>query len=106
MLYLSIMKLLKYLIIRLTTKGSDNAVKVYNTLYPPAPTETKYVEVPKYVRVPEPESPIKVPNSPMKPVDKREELEESLSFLNNKKVKTKQDKESIEIIKSVLKNMK
>jgi hypothetical protein len=37
---------------------------------------------------------------------KQEELEESLSFLNNKKVKTKQDKESIEIIKSILKNMK
>ena len=100
------MKLLKYLIIRLTTKGSDNAIKVYNTLYPAAPAETKYVEVPKYVRVPELQSPVQVPNSPMKPVDKREELEESLSYLNNKKVKTKQDKESIEIIKSILKNMK
>jgi hypothetical protein len=100
------MKLLKYLIIRLTTKGSDNAIKVYNTLYPAAPAETKYVEVPKYVRVPEQQSPVQVPNSPMKPVDKREELEESLSYLNNKKVKTKQDKESIEIIKSILKNMK
>ena len=98
------MKLLKYLIIRLTTKGSDNAIKVYNTLYPATPYETKYVEAPKYVRVPE--SPTQVPNSPMKPVDKREELEESLSYLNNKKVKTKQDKESIEIIKSILKNMK
>ena len=100
------MKLLKYLIIRLTTKGSDNAIKVYNTLYPATSTETKYVEVPKYVRVPEPQSPVQVPNSPMKPVDKREELEESFAFLNNKRVKTKQDKEAIEIIKSVLKNMK
>lgn len=98
------MKLLKYLIIRLTTKGSDNAIKVYNTLYPTTPYEIKYVESPKYVRVPE--SPIQVPNSPIKPVDKREELEESLAFLNNKRVKTKQDKESIEIIKSILKNMK
>ena len=100
------MKLLKYLIIRLTTKGSDNAIKVYNTLYPAAPYETKYVEVPKYVRVSEPQSLVQVPNSPMKPVDKREELEESLTYLNNKKVKTKQDKESIEILKSILKNMK
>jgi hypothetical protein len=90
----------------MTTKGSDNAIKVYNTLYPASPYETKYVEVPKYVRVPEQQSPIQVPNSPMKPVDKREELEESLSYLDNKKVKTKQDKESIEIIKSILKNMK
>ena len=100
------MKLLKYLIIRLTTKGSDNAVKVYNTLYPATPSQSQYVEAPKYIRTPQPESPTQVPNSPMKPVDKREELEESLSYLNNKKVKTKQDKESIEIIKSILKNMK
>jgi hypothetical protein len=87
------MKLLKYLIIRLTTKGSDNAIKVYNTLYPTTQPEIKYVRVP-------------VTESTMKPADKREELEESLSYLNNKKVKTKQDKESIEIIKSILKNMK
>ena len=100
------MKLLKYLIIRLTTNSSDNAIKVYNTLYPASPAETKYVEVPKYVRVPEPQSSVQVPNSPMKPVDKREELQESLTYLNNKKIKTKQDKESIEIIKSILKNMK
>jgi hypothetical protein len=100
------MKLLKYLIIRLTTKGSDNAIKVYNTLYPAAPYETKYIEIPKYVRVSKPQSPVQVPNSPMKPVDKREELEESLTYLDNKKVKTKQDKESIEIIKSILKNIK
>ena len=100
------MKLLKYLIIRLTTKGSDNAIKVYNTLYPATSTETKYVEEPKYVRMPAPQSQIQILNSPMKPVDKREELEESLAFLNNKRVKTKQDKESIEIIKSILKNMK
>lgn len=100
------MKLLKYLIIRLTTKGSDNAIKVYNTLYPTISSETKYVEAPKYVRVSEPQSPVQVPNSPMKPVDKREELEESLTYLNNKKVKTKQDKESMEILKSILKNMK
>ena len=100
------MKLLKYLIIRLTTKGSDNAIKVYNTLYPTISSETKYVDAPKYVRVSEPQSPVQVPNSPMKPVDKREELEESLTYLNNKKVKTKQDKESMEILKSILKNMK
>jgi hypothetical protein len=56
--------------------------------------------------VSEPQSLVQVPNSPMKPVDKREELEESLTYLNNKKVKTKQDKESIEILKSILKNMK
>lgn len=100
------MKLLKYLTIRVTCKNAETALKVYTTLYPTTPTETKYVEVPKYVRVTEPKSPVQVPNSPIKPVDKQEELEESLTYLNNKKVKTKQDKESIEIIKSILKNMK
>lgn len=94
------MKLLKYLIIRITTKGSQDAIKVYETLY------GKHQPEIKYVRATEPTSPIKVTNSPIKPVDKREELEESLAFLNNKKVKTKQDKESIEIIKSILNNMK
>jgi hypothetical protein len=94
------MKLLKYLIIRITTKGSQDAIKVYETLYSQEEPQIKYV------RIPEPQSPVQVPNSPMKPVDKREELEESLTYLNNKKVKTKQDKESIEIIKSILKNMK
>lgn len=94
------MKLLKYLIIRLTTKGSDNAIKVYNTLYPTTQPEIKYI------RIPTTESTVQVPNSPMKPVDKRTELEESLTYLDNKKVKSKQDKESIEIIKSILKNMK
>jgi hypothetical protein len=33
-------------------------------------------------------------------------LLESLQYLNNKKSKTKQDRESIDIIKSILKNMK
>lgn len=41
-----------------------------------------------------------------KPVTKKEELLESLQYLTNKKSKTKQDRESIDIIKSILKNMK
>jgi len=47
-----------------------------------------------------------VTNRPSKPVDKKEELLESLEFLRKKQYKTKQDKESIEIINSILKNMK
>lgn len=47
-----------------------------------------------------------VPNSPLKPNDKKEELIESLEYLNSKKRKTKQDKESIYMLESILKNMK
>jgi signal peptidase I len=55
-----------------------------------------------YNSIPEP-----VPYKPSpKPVTKKDELLESLQYLNNKKSKTKQDRESIDIIKSILKNIK
>jgi hypothetical protein len=92
------MKLLKYLIIRLTTKGSDNAIKVYNTLYP----EVKpIVYQPQVVK-----QPINVPNSPLKPMDKKQEMIESLEYLKAKPTKSKQDKESISMLEAVLKNIK
>lgn len=96
------MKLLKYLVIRVTTKGSDAAIKVYNTLYPTQPSS-----IPIYYQTQEimSSSPM-VPNSPLKPMDKKQEMIESLEFLKEKSVKTKQDKESISMLESVLKNMK
>jgi hypothetical protein len=95
------MKLLKYLVIRVTTKGSDAAIKVYNTLYPTQPSS-----IPVYYQ-PQEINPLKpmVPNSPLKPTDKKTEMIESLSYLKNKKVKSKQDNESIHMLESVLKNM-
>ena len=92
------MKLLKYLIIRLTTNGSDNAIKVYNTLYP---NVTPPVYQPQVVK-----QSINVPNSPLKPMDKKQEMVESLEYLNSKSVKSKKDKESISMLEAVLKNMK
>ena len=50
--------------------------------------------------------PINVPNSPLKPMDKKQELIESLNYLKSKSVKSKQDKISIDMLESVLKNMK
>jgi hypothetical protein len=50
--------------------------------------------------------PINIPNSPLKPMDKKQELIESLKFLKEKSVKTKQDKESISMLEAILKNMK
>jgi hypothetical protein len=50
--------------------------------------------------------PINVPNSPLKPIDKKQEMIESLEYLNSKSVKSKKDKESISMLEAVLKNMK
>jgi hypothetical protein len=92
------MKLLKYLIIRLTCKGSDAAIRVYNTLYPNVEPTTPQPQVVK--------QPIVVPNSPLKPMDKKQEMIESLEYLKAKSVKSKQDKESISMLEAVLKNIK
>ncbi len=50
--------------------------------------------------------PINVPNSPLKPSDKKQEMIESLEYLKKKPVKSKQDKISIDMLEAVLKNMK
>jgi len=49
---------------------------------------------------------INVPNSPLKPMDKKQEMIESLEYLKSKSVKSKQDKISIDMLESILKNMK
>jgi hypothetical protein len=91
------MKLLKYLIIRVTCKNADTALKVYTTLYS---NVTPIVSQPQVVK-----QSINVPNSPLKPMDKKQEMIESLEFLKAKSVKSKQDKESISMLEAVLKNM-
>ena len=114
------MKLLDFLAVRLISKDTESAVKVYNALYSqprvvykpqpkPVPQPKPIVKVvekivEKIVYVPAP-APVEPKPSP-KPVTKKEELLESLQYLTNKKSKTKQDRESIDIIKSILKNMK
>ena len=50
--------------------------------------------------------PINVPNSPLKPMDKKQEMVESLEYLKAKPTKSKQDKESISMLEAILKNMK
>jgi hypothetical protein len=85
-------KLLSILLIRLIVKDTDESIKIFNTVFKPSVDAHTYGNV-------------SVTPQQIKPVTKREELLESLEFLKNKKVKTKQDKESIDIINSVLKNM-
>lgn len=86
-------KLLTLLVIRLIVKNTDESIKLYETIFrPEIKSNLEYGNV-------------SIAKPQQKPVTKKEELLESLEFLKNKKVKTKQDKESIEIINSVLKNM-
>jgi hypothetical protein len=94
-------ELLKYLIIRCTTRHAKTAIEVYNTLYPKQ-KEIVCIEKPVMTQV---ENNLSVTSVP-KTKSKRDEVMESLSYLRSKKVKTKQDKESIYSLEMVLNNMK
>jgi hypothetical protein len=85
-------ELLKYLVIRITTRHAKTAIDVYNTLYPKQ-KEVIYVDNSTPV--------VSVQNTK----SKKDEILDSLNYLKNKKVKTKQDKESIYSLEMVLKNM-
>ena len=92
-------ELLKYLVIRCTTRHAKTALEVYNTLYPKQ-TEVVYVEKPVTSQV---ENNITVSSISSK--SKKDEVIESLNYLKSKKVKTKQDKDSIYSLEMVLKNL-
>ena len=94
-------ELLKYLVIRCTTRHAKTAIEVYNTLYPKQ-KEIVYIESPITTKV---ENSISV-SSVSASKSKRDEIMESLSYLRSKKVKTKKDKESIYSLEMVLNNMK
>ena len=93
-------ELLKYLVIRCTTRHAKTALEVYNTLYPKQ-KEVVYVERPVTSQV---ENNMTVSSVSSK--SKKDEILESLNYLKSKKVKTKQDKDSIYSLEMVLKSMK
>ena len=92
-------ELLKYLVIRCTTRHAKTALEVYNTLYPKQ-TEGVYLEKPVTYQV---ENNMTVSSVSSK--SKKDEILESLNYLKSKKVKTKQDKDSIYSLEMVLKNL-
>jgi hypothetical protein len=92
-------ELLKYLVIRCTTRHAKTALEVYNTLYPKQ-TEVVYLEKPVTYQV---ENNMTVSSVSSK--SKKDEILESLNYLKSKKVKTKQDKDSIYSLEMVLKNL-
>lgn len=92
-------ELLKYLVIRCTTRHAKTALEVYNTLYPKQ-NDVVYIEKPVVSQVQN-----NMTVSSVSSKSKKDELLDSLNYLKNKKVKTKQDKESIYSLEMVLKNM-
>jgi hypothetical protein len=93
-------ELLKYLVIRLTTRHAKTACEIYQVLYPVK--EVVYVDRIVNTSTCDNISVSTVSNTK----SKKDELIESLEYLKNKKVKSKQDKESIYSLEMVLKNMK
>lgn len=95
-------ELIKYLVIRLTTRHARTATEIYQTLYPVKEKEIVYVDRIINTTTSENVSVSSVSN----PNTKKDEVVNSLEYLKNKKVKSKQDKESIYSLEMVLKNMK
>jgi hypothetical protein len=89
-------KLLAYYFIYRTTRDAMTAAKIYQMLYhPEMTTNTQVFESVKPSAVETP-----------RVSGKKQEIVESLNYLKNKSIKTKQDRESIYSLEVVLKGMK
>ena len=98
-------QLFYYIIIRLTTRHAINAVKIYETLYHRKEVMGKKKSPLKSVEKPK-SKPVKTPPPPKFSVDpKKQEILDSLQYLKNKEVKSKQDKSSISMLEGVLASM-
>lgn len=95
-------ELIKYLVIRLTTRHARTAADIYQVLYPVKEKEIVYVDRIVTTSTCDNISVSTVSNDK----SKKNEVISSLEYLKNKPVKTKQDKDSIYSLEMVLKNMK
>jgi hypothetical protein len=91
-------KLMILLTIRFVVRNTDEAIKIYNALFSAQNNNVKN-DVVGITGTTKPIVQIK------KPTTKKDELLESLGYLKSKKIKTKQDKDSIGVLEAVLKNM-
>jgi hypothetical protein len=99
--------LLSFLLIRALSPNTTEAIKTYNKVFAtpkkptPKPKPTpKRVVTKRVVTKTIPTPPVK------KVITEEDELMESLSYFQSKSYKTKEDKESIRMIKLMLKNRK
>lgn len=92
-------KVISYYLIFFTTWDAMKAAKIYQMIYQNVPSQgTEKIEQTKKVTVGS-------VSTTTQQKSKRDELTESLNYLKSKKVKTKQDKDSIYTLEMVLKNM-
>jgi hypothetical protein len=94
--------LLSFLLIRVLSPNTTEAIKTYNKVFAepkkPTPKPKPVVTKPKKKIISKP--------SVKKVITEEDELMESLIYFQNKSYKTKEDKESIRMIKVMLKNRK
>ena len=92
--------LLSFLLIRVLSPNTTEAIKTYNKVFaePKKPKPKPVVTKPKKKIISKP--------SVKKIITEEDELMESLIYFQNKSYKTKEDKESIRMIKVMLKNRK
>jgi hypothetical protein len=102
--------LLSFLLIRVLSPNTTEAIKTYNRVFAESKKPTpkpKRVVTPKLKRVvTKPKEKIVPQPSVKKVITEEDELMESLTYFQNKSYQTKEDKESIRMIKLMLKNRK
>lgn len=91
-------KIIAYILVNLVTWNPDKSMKIVREFLGDSPVVKPTVNN----KVVTPATP-QQKKTPLK--SKRDELLESLNYLKSKKVKTKQDKESIYTLEMILKNM-
>lgn len=93
-------ELIKYLIIRCTTRHAKTAIEIYNNIY----SNKKDADI-VYIEKPNNKNNSMSVSTVSKNSSKKDEIIESLEYLKSKKTKTKQDKDSIYTLEMVLKNL-
>lgn len=93
-------ELIKYLIIRCTTRHAKTAIEIYNNIY----SNKKEADI-VYIEKPNNKNNSMSVSTVSKNSSKKDEIIESLEYLKSKKTKTKQDKDSIYTLEMVLKNL-
>lgn len=105
--------LFRYLIIRLTTRHATTAINIFERIYLTDNNEPVVViNNTKIVGNPNKPNPVTFSTTTTLPKssnvvkkDQKKELEDSLSYLKGKEIKSKQDKSSISMIEGILASM-
>lgn len=92
-------KLFKFYLLKRMVKDPQLTAKIYQMMYHSSIVPSLQVNKHKQ------KSDVILGETKTQPKSKKDEVIESLEFLNKKKIKSKQDKESIELLESILKNI-